>query len=326
MSSLPSRDTIKHELCSAQDRGAGKFDVWKKIATNWKKIAMKAKRIVLLLLAVCTAAGLLAGCKNNQQAVDWDNYTETTSTLTLYDYGLTDEDIAPIQNLTGLTKLTLTSNQISDLTPLANLTKLTELSLSNNQIKDLSPLANLTNLTELYLVGNQISDLSPLANLTNLARLFLDDNQVSDLTPLANLANLTVLTVRNNRIADWSHVAFIPNVEGNPVNAVFLTDTTTRLETGVLFSLSLDETQSIPSRWTPVFSDATVARLICTEVDSSGVHSGTPPGSGGEERIFYFEALAPGECTIDMYLLPINSDYDIDLLSPSYSYTVMIED
>ena len=190
----------------------------------------------------------------------------------------------------------------------------------------MSPLVNLTNLTELYLVGNQISDLSPLANLANLTRLFLDDNQVSDLTPLANLTNLTVLTVRNNRIADWSHVAFIPNVEGNPANAVFLTDTATRLETGVLFSLSLDETQSIPSRWTPIISDATVARLICTEVDSSGVHSGTPPGSGGEERIFYFEALTPGECIIDMYLLPINSDYDIDLLSPSYSYTVMIED
>ena len=235
-------------------------------------------------------------------------------------------DLTPLENLANLKKLYLDHNQISDLAPLANLANLNTLCISENQISDLAPLANLTSLATLFLVDNRISDLAPLANLTNLTKLSLYGNQVSDLAPLASLTNLTFLSVyNNNNIADWSPVAHIESVEGNPGNAVPLTEATARLKAGQIVYASFDETQSIPSRWEPVFSNESLVRVICTNINSAGLTS-SKPGAGGEKRVFYFQALGPGECTIDMYLLSINSDYDIDRISPNHSYTFVIED
>ena len=287
-------------------------------------IAMKCVKTVSFLLSICLAAGLLMGCTKGHSAVQWDSYDASTRTLYLIDQGLNDEDIAPLQNLTGLVSLTLTGNKITDLTPLAGLTNLTGLYLSDNQITDLTPLAGLTNLTELYLSDNQISDLTPLAGLAKLTQLYIGDNRITDLTPLAGLTNLTDLSVLNNDIADWSYVAHVPNVEGNPSNAVVLTDTTAQIRTGQIFSLSLDETQSIPLRWRSVISDEGLVRVICTAVDSSGLNPGAPPGSPGGSRVFYFEALSPGVCSIDFYKVPINSEYDLVQMSPDYSYTFTV--
>ena len=281
--------------------------------------------VLLLILIASLVAGIFVGCGNSRTKVDWDAYNESTSRLILTNYGLTDEDIAPLQNLTGLVSLTLTDNQISDLTPLTNLKNLKELHLSSNKISDLTPLANLTNLTELYLFGNQINDLAPLANLTNLTRLYIGNNKISDLAPLANLTNLEYVRAHNNNITDWSPVAHVPNVEGNPTNAFLLTETTTVLKTGRIYYVSFEETQSIPSRWKSNISDESLIRLICTEVDSTGLTS-NKPGSRGEKRVFYFEALNQGECTIDMYMLPINRDNDIEQALAENSYTFVIED
>jgi len=308
---------------------------------------MRIKGIVPLLLVICALAGFFSGCDNdNRRAkVKWDLYDESTRNLILFAYSLNDEDIIPLENLTGLISLSLERNQISDLTPFANLTNLTELYLSDNQISDLSPLANLSDLNKLYLDGNKINDLTPLADLENLTILYLGNNQISDLTPLAGLEKLTVLSLSDNRISaltpltnlenlaylsisnncitDWSSVAHVLDVEGNPDNAVPFTIDTDRLKTGQIFFVSFDETQSIPERWKTEVSDASLVRLICTRVDSSA-NTSNMPGSPGEERVFYFEALRPGECTIDMYLLPFGSD-DIAQYSQKSSYTFVIE-
>ena len=281
--------------------------------------------LLLLILAACAMAGLFAGCGAKRTKIDWNAYDESTSRLVLNNYGLKDEDIAPLRDLTGLVSLTLTDNQIRDLTPLANLTNLTELYLAGNQIRDLTPLANLTNLKELHLADNQIHDLTPLANLTNLTGLYVGNNQISDLAPLANLSNLKYVRVRNNPIIDWSPVAHVPNVEGNPSNAILLTETTASLNRSKIYYVSLEETQSIPSRWKPFVSDESLIRLICTEVDSKGLTSNMP-GASGEKRVFYFEALGAGTCTIDMRLLSINKDNDIDQAFSEHSYTFIIED
>ena len=290
---------------------------------------MKMKRThfirLLLICVVCLVTCFFVGCDSNRKKVDWNAYDESTSRLILSNYGLKDKDIAPLQNLTGLVSLTLIDNQISDLTPLANLTNLTELHLFGNQICDLAPLANLTNLTELYLGNNQISDLTPLANLTNLTRLYVGNNKISDLAPLANLTKLEHVRTHNNNITDWSPVAHVSNVEGNPQNAVLLTETTTVLKTGHIYYVSLEETQSIPSRWKANISDESLLRLICTEVDSKGLTS-EKPGARGEKRVFYFEALSLGSCTIDMYMLPMNIDNDIEQTYAEYSYTFDIQD
>ena len=52
------------------------------------------------------------------------------------------------------------------ITPLANLTQLSELNLSYNQIVNVSPLTKLNNLKKLWIQGNRITDHSPLDTLS----------------------------------------------------------------------------------------------------------------------------------------------------------------
>ena len=95
-----------------------------------------------------------------------------------------------------------------------------------------------------------------------------------------------------------------------------------KVKTGQVFSISLDENQSIPYRWKPEMSDATLIEPAGDEVDWSGAAQDTP-GAGGEERVFYFKALRPGECTISMnyeYMYP----EDGDEIVRTESYTIII--
>jgi len=121
------------------------------------------------------------------------HFVNLRSLTIIYPFNLSD--LTPLADLTNLTELWLSGNQISDLAPLANLSNLTHLQLSENQINDLTPLANLTNLRMLFLSNNQIHDLTPLANLTNLEDLWLYGNQVTDFTPLMELTSLLLLVI-----------------------------------------------------------------------------------------------------------------------------------
>ena len=88
-------------------------------------------------------------------------------------------DIKPLESLTNLTGLYLSSQKISDIEPLASLTNLEGLWLNQNQISDIKPLASLTNLTSLNLSYNQLRDIKLLASLTNLDDLQLTDNPIA---------------------------------------------------------------------------------------------------------------------------------------------------
>ena len=109
-----------------------------------------------------------------------------------------------IQNLTGLTSLTLSEHSISDLSPLSGLTSLTHLDLWVNSISDISALSGLTGLTYLDLTGNSITDISALSGLTNLKELVLGSNSITDIGALSGLTSLTVLRLFNNSISDIS--------------------------------------------------------------------------------------------------------------------------
>jgi predicted secreted protein len=102
------------------------------------------------------------------------------------------------------------------------------------------------------------------------------------------------------------------------------TDTKIEVKSGQVFSISLDENQSIPYRWEPEISDGSLIELIREEIDTSGVTSDDSepmPGSGGEKHIFYFEALRAGECMIDMNWADIRDGG----IGQTESYTIIIE-
>ena len=112
----------------------------------------------------------------------------------------------------GLTKLMLSSNQISDGVFLEKLTNLSTLALSSNQISDGVFLEKLTNLSTLALSSNQISDWGFLEKLTNLTRLDLSSNQISDGVFLGKLTNLSTLDLSNNKISNGGFLEELTNL------------------------------------------------------------------------------------------------------------------
>lgn len=112
----------------------------------------------------------------------------------------------PVSSRTGLRKLYVSDNQISDLSQLSGLSGLTELGLTNMGLRgpDLSDLAGLRTLEKLDLRNNTITDLSALAPLVRLTEIRLDNNFVGDVAPLANMGGLRDLYVTGNLIRDFA--------------------------------------------------------------------------------------------------------------------------
>ena len=113
---------------------------------------------------------------------------------------------------TGLTKLDLSENRISDISPLAGLANLTQLDLSDNAIVDISPLRGLTKLKVLSLQRNRIVDIAPLAGLANLEYLRLERNEIVDVSSLGGLNRLVGLYLRGNRIVDVTPLGGLPRL------------------------------------------------------------------------------------------------------------------
>jgi len=181
----------------------------------------KAAIIVYSILAVALLVIFIAIItpRNNNNAptdkyitIKGVRYSASLTQFSLKNKDLQNEDIVPLKNMTYLTNLDLTGNQISDISPLSSLTNLTELILYDNRVGDISPLSSLTNLTDLDLTGNNLNDISPLSSLTNLSRLTLSGNQVSDISSLSNLTDLTGLFLGYNYIIDISPLSSLSNL------------------------------------------------------------------------------------------------------------------
>ena len=123
-------------------------------------------------------------------------------------------DLAPLEGLTSLKKLTFYACGIQDISALAGLTELTHLRLGGNRLSDASAVAGLINLEHLDVHHGSLSDLSPLVELTKLKYLNLYDNRlISDVSPLAGLTSLTQLELHRNKIIDVSPLAGLINLK-----------------------------------------------------------------------------------------------------------------
>ena len=129
-----------------------------------------------------------------------------------------------------------------------------------------------------------------------------------------------ILSEFGKRVAEEAYLRFL---EKSTYSSMYAShDGPTSVKTGGIVIISLSETQSIPYRWKPDISDGSLIALVHDEVKSSGANPNNPPGSGGEIRTFYFEALRAGECTITMNNTYIGDESDI---AGTETYTIIIE-
>jgi internalin A len=128
-----------------------------------------------------------------------------------YEVDLDDEglsDFSSIDNINGLTSLSMAFNKITACEELEACVNLTYLNLQNNQIKDIGALKSLTKLYCLNLSDNEIEDLNALSRLDSLQILILSNNSITNLKPLRELDGLTELRLDGNpELSDISVIA-----------------------------------------------------------------------------------------------------------------------
>ena len=117
-----------------------------------------------------------------------------------------------LQFATGLMRLNIERNAVSDLSPIAQLPLVT-LDIYRNAVTDFSALTSLRSLTTLSAGGNPTSDITPLGGLTGLTRLSMVGSGLVDISPLARLTNLTTLWLGANAISDISALAALTSLE-----------------------------------------------------------------------------------------------------------------
>jgi len=109
----------------------------------------------------------------------------------------------------------LNYNQIAKIENLDELHKLTWLFLESNQITKFENLDKLPNLDELHLNDNQITEIENLDNLSNLTELYMQANQISSIdSSIILLQNLQLLDITGN-LLDQSMIDNFPRLLPN---------------------------------------------------------------------------------------------------------------
>lgn len=129
-------------------------------------------------------------------------------------------DFSPIHSLegigylTGLKKLLLGNNEISELSALTDLADtLTELYIWKNPITDFSDISALKNLNILDINTTMLDSLEDIAVLEQLTELYCWNTRLSDLSPVTSLTNLNVLDINSNPIEDISYLSALSELK-----------------------------------------------------------------------------------------------------------------
>ncbi|PGS24042.1 internalin [Bacillus cereus] len=114
------------------------------------------------------------------------------------------KDIKPLFTVTSLRNLTVANNQISNanLAGIEQLKNIKKLSLSNNGLTNIEHLTPMKKLVELDLSKNELENIEPLSRLSTVQSLNLEENYISDITPLSQLTGLYDLKLGSNEIRD----------------------------------------------------------------------------------------------------------------------------
>lgn len=111
--------------------------------------------------------------------------------LAIYNSDITDiQNISKFTNLTSLTIISGSYNEIQGLNVIRELTNLKSLEINSKHIKDLSFLENNNTIESLTLRFNCIEDVTPITTMTNLKNLDITYNNIRNITVLENMSNI----------------------------------------------------------------------------------------------------------------------------------------
>nr|WP_081332461.1 NACHT domain-containing protein [Pseudomonas viridiflava] len=151
------------------------------------------------------------------------------------------ENIALQKNLGALE---LREIDIADINPLSHLRKLTMLELSDLNITDLSPLETLTSITYLDIGSVAVEDLSPIGKLKKLDALFLSKIPAKDLSFIENLRALDCLQVSELDFANLTSLSKCKKLTHLDVSSVYDIDLTPIIGLSKLSSVFLANIKS----------------------------------------------------------------------------------
>ncbi|MGG1167847.1 leucine-rich repeat domain-containing protein [Bacillus mycoides] len=166
-------------------------------------------------------------------------YMTNLEKLTLRESNVTD--ISVISELRHLKYLDLSSNPIESIQPVSKLENLDMLFLRDNKIADLTPLSQMKKIKTLDLIGNNIKDLTPLFTVSSLKEVYLANNQISNLSGIEKLKNVKLLWIGNNKISDVEPISKMSNLIELEIADSEIKDISPLSKLGKLQVLNLEE-------------------------------------------------------------------------------------
>ncbi|MDM5460772.1 leucine-rich repeat domain-containing protein [Bacillus cereus] len=166
-------------------------------------------------------------------------YMTSLEKLTLRESNVTD--ISAISELRYLKFLDLSSNPIESIQPVSKLENLDMLFLRDNKIADLTPLSQMKKIKTLDLIGNNIKDLTPLFTVSSLKEVYLANNQISNLSGIEKLKNVKLLWIGNNKISDVESISKMSNLIELEIADSEIKDISPLSKLGKLQVLNLEE-------------------------------------------------------------------------------------
>ncbi|MGH1034822.1 Internalin-A precursor [Bacillus sp. M21] len=228
------------------------------------------------------------------------------------------KDIAPLSNLKKLKYLDLYSNQIENIEPIAQFEKLNMLSLRNNKIVDITPINKLKKVKTLDLVGNKIKDIKPLFALSSISELYLSNNEISDLTGIEQLNKVKLLWIGNNKISNVESISKMSNLTELEITDSEIKDIAPLSKLGKLQVLNLEE--NYISDISPL---STLTNLYEIKLGANEIFDVRPVEKLGKrtsidiqrQKIFLDEASVDEEIKIPVYSLKGDPLENINLKS-----------
>ncbi|MGM2609229.1 leucine-rich repeat domain-containing protein [Bacillus cereus group sp. BceL008] len=149
-------------------------------------------------------------------------------TLTVANNQISNANLAGIEQLKNIKKLSLSNNGLTNIEHLTPIKKLIELDLGKNELENIEPLSKLSTVQSLNLEENYISDITPLSQLTGLYDLRLGSNEIRDVRPVQELGKRMYIDVQRQKIflddveKDKEIKIPIYNLRGEPLDTIQL--------------------------------------------------------------------------------------------------------